>query len=159
MQATKRSRKCRFLSLVTLTFDLTFRLVRVRDQTCLLCEFSTNPFSCSVDISYTNKCSTVAEMGYRLAPIDMGQKLGAWAPFLGGGVLGHHVTRGLGRGCAFVASGICTVWHLDPSRRLATIDMAENWGMGCALFSGSWVPIYHSVAWAEAYVHPCQVAS
>jgi len=32
-QATKRAEKCRFLSLVTLT--LTFRLVRVRDQTCL----------------------------------------------------------------------------------------------------------------------------
>ena len=34
-------------------------------------------------------------------------------------------------------------WHLDPSSRLATIDMARNWGGLCPLFGrwGSWVPI------------------
>ena len=36
-----------------LTF--TFKLVRARDQTCLPCEFGTNQFSGSQDISYTNK--------------------------------------------------------------------------------------------------------
>jgi len=45
-----------------------------------------------------NKCSAVAEMGDRLAAIDMGQKLGLY------------------------------------------------------LFWGSWVPIYHIVAMAEAYL-------
>jgi len=34
---------------------LTFKLVRARDQTCLLCEFGANQFSGSPDISYTNK--------------------------------------------------------------------------------------------------------
>ena len=34
---------------------LTFKLVRARDQTRLPCEFGTNPFSGSRDISYTNK--------------------------------------------------------------------------------------------------------
>ena len=34
---------------------MTFKLVRVRDQTHLRCEFGTNPFSSSGDISYTNK--------------------------------------------------------------------------------------------------------
>jgi len=40
-----------FLSLVTVTF----KLVRVRDQTHLACEFGANPFIGSTDISYTNK--------------------------------------------------------------------------------------------------------
>ena len=47
-----------FLSLVTLTFDLTFKLVRARDQTRLPCEFGANPFSGSRDFSYTNKKQT-----------------------------------------------------------------------------------------------------
>jgi len=34
---------------------LTFKLVRDRDQTHLPCEFGTNPFSGSRDISYANK--------------------------------------------------------------------------------------------------------
>ena len=37
---------------------LTFRLVWARDQTPLLCEFGTNPFSGSRDISCTNKKTT-----------------------------------------------------------------------------------------------------
>jgi len=51
MQDAKRAAKCNFLSMVTLTF----KLVPARDQTHLLCEFGTNPFSGSRDISYTNK--------------------------------------------------------------------------------------------------------
>ena len=31
-------------------------------------------------------------------------------------------------------------WHVDPSSRLATIDMGQNWGGGC------------SAAWSEAYL-------
>jgi len=34
---------------------LTFKLVRARDQTCLACEYGTNPFSSSGDILFTNK--------------------------------------------------------------------------------------------------------
>jgi len=45
----------------------------------------------------SNKRSAVAEMGYRLATIDMGRKLEGCAPFEG--ELGAHVTQcGLRRG-------------------------------------------------------------
>jgi len=44
-----------FLSLVTLTLTLTFQLIRARDQTRLPCEFGTNLFSGSRNISYINK--------------------------------------------------------------------------------------------------------
>jgi len=30
--------------------------------------------------------------------------------------------------------------------------MGQKWGC-CAPFGESWVPIYHNVAWAEAYLH------
>jgi len=50
-----------------------------------------------------------------------------------------------------------TVW---PGPRSTFVPSGHNrhgpkigWG-GCALFSvGSWVPIEHKVAWAEAYLH------
>ena len=46
-----------------------------------------------------NKCSAVAEMGDRLATIDMGRKLGAAPFFFLGGELDRHLTQcGLGRG-------------------------------------------------------------
>jgi len=46
----------------------------------------------------TNKCSAVAEMGDRLASIDMGENCrGGCAPFLEGGGAGPHLTQcGLG---------------------------------------------------------------
>jgi len=48
-----------------------------------------------------------------------------------------------------------TKWRLHPSSRLTTINMGQKpGGGGCALCSGgSWVPIEHKVAWAEAYLH------
>ena len=55
---------------------------------------------------YLNKNSAVAEMGDRLATIDMGRKVGAAVP-LSVGELGPHVTQcRLGRGQPDVASGI-----------------------------------------------------
>jgi len=65
-----------------------------------------------------NKSSAVAEMGDRLATMDMGRKVGRAA--VGGGAgspLGHHLTQcGLGRGLLLLPSGILihpTVWpHL-----------------------------------------------
>jgi len=66
-----------------------------------------------------NKCSAAAEMGDRLATIDMGQKLGL-CPFWV--ELDPHVTqRGLGRGLY-----LRTKWYLDPSSRLATTDMGRK---------------------------------
>ena len=50
-QAAERAKKCRFMSLVTLTF----KLARSRDQTHLPYEYGANPFSGSGDISHTNK--------------------------------------------------------------------------------------------------------
>jgi len=35
---------------------------------------------------------------------------------------------------------------------LATIDTGQNWG-AVPHMGGSWVPIQHNVAWAEAYLH------
>ena len=49
-----------FLSLVTWPLTLTFKLVRVRDQTRLLCEYGTNPFSGSeIFHAQTKKPQTV----------------------------------------------------------------------------------------------------
>jgi len=40
-----------FPSLLTLTFDLEFKHVRARDETCLPCEFCTNPFNSYRDVA------------------------------------------------------------------------------------------------------------
>jgi len=72
-----------------------------------------------------NKCSVVAEMGDRLVTIDIGQKLKGAVPVLGGGA---------GSSCNTMRPEarpiLCTKWHLDPSRRLATTNMGRNLG-GC----------------------------
>jgi len=45
-------------------------------------------------ISYRYKSSAVAELGDRLATIDMGRKVGVLCPaFLGAGQLGSHLTQ------------------------------------------------------------------
>jgi len=64
-----------------------------------------------------NKCSAVAEMGDRLATIDMGRKLEGYAPSGGAG-------------------WPCNTWRglrPDVSSRLATIKMGRRLG-GCAPF-------------------------
>jgi len=45
------------------------------------------------DINIFNKCSATAEMGDRLATIDMGRKLGEGCATLGEGHLGPHLTQ------------------------------------------------------------------
>ena len=67
-----------------------------------------------------NKCSAVAEMGHRLATIDMGHNR-HWGlcPFWG--KLGPHVTH-----CGLGEAYLHTKWHLDPSSRLATTDMGRK---------------------------------
>jgi len=54
-QAAERAEKCRFCPWWPWPLTLTFKLVRVRDQTRHPYEFGANPFSSSGDISYTNK--------------------------------------------------------------------------------------------------------
>jgi len=53
-------------------------------------------------------------MGDRLARINMGQKLGAAVPFLGGA--GSQLTH-----FACAEAYLHPKWHLDPSNRLVTI--------------------------------------
>jgi len=72
------------------------------------------------------KSSAVADMGDRLATIDMGRKEGRLCPFPGGGA-GPHLTQcGLGPW-----ADVClrTKWHLDPSSPLATVDMGYKAGV------------------------------
>jgi len=86
---------------------------------------------------YANKCSEAAEMGSRLATIDMGRKLGAeiggCAPLFGGAGSPSDTN------VAWAEAYLRTKLHLDPSSRLTTIDMGEKVG-AVPLFRGRWVP-------------------
>jgi len=66
-----------------------------------------------------NKGSAVAEIGDRLATIDMGRKLGA-VPFFGG-QLGPHLTQ-----CGRVRGLPPAEFHLDPCNRLATMHQRHR---------------------------------
>jgi len=77
----------------------------------------------AVLIVILNKYSAVAEMGGRLATIDIGRKLGA-VP-----LLGVELGLGLGHNVAWAEAYLRTKWHLDPSSRLATTDMGRK--VGC----------------------------
>ena len=70
-------------------------------------------------------CTAVAKMGDRWSTIDMGRKLGA-VPLLG---------EGAGSPCnnaAWAEAYLHTKWHLDPSSCLATTNMGQKLGGGCA---------------------------
>ena len=72
--------------------------------------------------------------------------MGCCAPFAG--ELGPRLTQCGWAKVYFVPSGV----FIHPCSRLATIDMEQKLGGGCALFyQGSCVTIEHKVAWAEAY--------
>ena len=45
-----------------------------------------------------------------------------------------------------------TKWHPHPSSCLATTDMGRKLGARARLGRGSWVPVQHNVARAEAYL-------
>ena len=80
-----------------------------------------------------SKCLAVDEMGDRLATIDMGRNWESpcntmWPTFVPNGILIHPA-----------------VWPQQT--------WAEKWGRAVLLFSRELSPIYHSVAWAEAYIH------
>jgi len=80
-----------------------------------------------------HKNSAVAEMGDRLATLYMAEKTGGLlCPFRwGAGSIEHNV--------ALAKVHLRTKCHLDPSRRLATIDMGRKLG-AVPLSGGSWVP-------------------
>jgi len=69
-----------------------------------------------------NKSSAVAEMGDRLATIDMGRKVGrgCYAPFCGA-ELGPHLTQ-----CGMGDAYLHTKWNLDPSNRLAIVHQRHR---------------------------------
>ena len=69
-----------------------------------------------------DKCSAAAEMGYRLATIDMGRKFGDCAPFWGGGAGSPSNTMWPG-------PRPTSVPNLDSSNRLATIYIGQNCGV------------------------------
>jgi len=76
------------------------------------------------------------------------QKTGG-VPLLGGAVTPSNITSPVPRFTS-VLSGILVHPAVWP---MATIDMGQKLG-GAVLFSGgSWVPIEHKVAWAQAYHH------
>jgi len=54
---------------------------------------------------------------------------GCCAPFGGEGVLGPHLTQ-----CGLSQGNLHSKWHLDPSSRLAIIDMGQKVGGCCAPF-------------------------
>jgi len=63
----------------------------------------------------SNKSSAAAEMGDRLAKIDMGRKVGR-------GCCGGWVPNGSQyNNVAWAEAYLFTKWHLDPSYRLATV--------------------------------------
>ena len=99
----------------------------------------------------SNKCSTIAEMGYRLATIDVGIKLGA-VPLWG--KLRPHQTQ-----CVLAEAYLHTKWHLDPSTHLATTDilLAENWG-AVPLLGGELGPHLTQGGQCQG-LPPCQVSS
>ena len=69
--------------------------------------------------------STIQPFGYN----RHGPKTGGCAPFMGGGScdpIQHNV--------AWAEVYLHTKWHLDPSSRLATIDLGQKLGGWCALF-------------------------
>jgi len=88
-------------------------------------------------------------MGHRLATIDMGQKLGGCTLLVG--ELGPHVTQcGLGKGLPSYQAASLSIQPFGHNRHR---HGPKNWGAVPRLGRGSWVPIYHNVAWAEAYLH------
>jgi len=71
--------------------------------------------------SFYKKCLAVAEMGDRLATVDMDRNWGTvhlWGRAAGSPY--HNVTR--------AKAYLPTKWHLDPSSRLATTGMGRKLG-------------------------------
>jgi len=133
------------------------RLIFIRRQQSTAIHRARHWFSSSVCLSVRHtlvlcyKCSAVAEMGDRLATINMGWKLGAVPLFFGGGGLGPYLTQcGLGR------VYLRTKWHLDPSSRLATTDMGRKLGGGAGSPSNTMRPTFvvsgiliHPAVWPQ----------
>jgi len=100
----------------------------------------------TVSYIFFDKCSALAEMGNRLAAIDMDRKEGGAVPLSGEGriPIKHSV--------AWAKIYRHTKWHLDPSSRLATTDMGRK--SGCAPLAGAVLgPHLTHVARVETCLH------
>jgi len=84
----------------------------------------------STAAQFYNKSSAVAEMGDRLATLDRAENWQLGPPFRGRWAGSPSNTMAPGPGLY-----LHTKWHLDPSIRLATIDMGRKLGELC-LFWG-----------------------
>jgi len=69
---------------------------------------------------HLNKSSAVAQLGDRLATIDMSRKVGAAVPLSVGGAGSPQHT------VAWAEAYLCTKWHLNLSNRLATIHQRDR---------------------------------
>jgi len=74
----------------------------------------------TTECRYTFKCSSVAEMGNRLATADMGWKLGGCAP------LGRGSWVPIQHNVAEAESYQIAKFHLDPSNRLVTVHQRHR---------------------------------
>ena len=98
-----------------------------------------------------NKSSVVAEMGDRLATINIGRREGAAVPLFGGGEMGpikHDV--------AWAEIYLRIKWHLDPSSRLATVDMGRKLGAVPFYWGGELGPHLTQCGLGQG-LSPCQV--
>jgi len=93
-----------------------------------------------------------------MATTDMGRKLGGLCPLFWGGErvpIYHNV--------AWAKAYLHTTWHLDPSSRLATIDMRQKFvgaqREGCAPFYGGELGPHPAQCGLGRGLPTCQVAS
>jgi len=100
-----------------------------------------------ISIIIKNKNSADAEMGDRLATVDIGLKVGVLCPFLWGGEAGFSCdTMSPGPRPTFVSSGILIHPAVWPQQ-----TWAKYWEL-CPFLGRAGSPS-NNVAWAEAYLH------
>jgi len=113
------------LLIVTVLFYITLSIVKPKIECDFLLHIQRFLALVFAVVKYCDKCSAVAEIGDRLATVDIGQKLGAVPLFRGSWV--PHLTQ-----CRLDQGYLRTKLHLDPCSRLATRDRIGRKVWGCA---------------------------
>jgi len=108
---------------------------------------STNAGNSSA-VKSPNKSSAVAEMGDR-GHNRHGPKRGGLLCLFRGELGPRLIQCGLGRGLLPYQAASSSIQPFGHNRHGPKI----GWKWVCPIFWGSWVPIEHKVAWAEAYLH------
>ena len=96
------------------------------------------------------KSSADAEMGDRLATVDMGRKVRVAVPLSGG-------AGSPSNNLAWAEAYFHAKWHLDTSSRLATTDMGRKLEAVLPFWTGGWVP--SNTMWRDRGLPSYQVAS